>query len=65
MKRASIDSSAAPGAVDSVLDLVGNTPLLHLNRFSPEGGGSICAKLGVLQPGREKRYLGKGVFENL
>jgi cysteine synthase len=37
--------------VDSVLDLVGDTPLLRLGRYSPEDGGAIYAKLEFLNPG--------------
>src|SRR5512134_1024768 len=37
--------------VDSVLDLVGETPLLRLGRYSPEDGGAIYAKLEFLNPG--------------
>jgi cysteine synthase A len=36
---------------DSVLELIGDTPLLRLRRFSPEGGASIYAKLEFLNPG--------------
>jgi cysteine synthase len=36
---------------DSVLDLVGGTPLLRLNRYRPRGGGEIYAKLEFLNPG--------------
>ena len=36
---------------ESILDLVGGTPLLHLNRFRPEGGAEIYAKLEFLSPG--------------
>lgn len=53
MKRAptQITASAAARAAESVLDLIGGTPLLHLNRYSPEGGGQIYAKLEFLNPG--------------
>jgi cysteine synthase len=52
-KRAAIENAAAGarGAAETVLDLVGGTPLLRLRRFSPEGGGSIYAKLEFLNPG--------------
>lgn len=36
---------------ESVLELIGETPLLHLNRFRPEGGAEIWAKLEFLSPG--------------
>ena len=37
--------------VESVLDLVGDTPLLRLGRYSPPDGGEIYAKLEFLNPG--------------
>ena len=43
--------STAARAAESVLDLIGGTPLLHLNRFSPDEGGDIYAKLEFLNPG--------------
>ena len=44
---------AKPNAVtDSVLDLVGGTPLVQLNRMSPEGGAVILAKLELLNPAK-------------
>jgi len=53
MKRASTQIAPSPAArvAESVLDLIGGTPLLHLNRYSPEGGGQIYAKLEFLNPG--------------
>jgi len=41
----------AASTVESVLELVGQTPLLHLNRFRPEGAAEIYAKLEFLNPG--------------
>ena len=35
----------------SIADLVGNTPLVRLNRIVPEGSAEICAKLEVFNPG--------------
>src|SRR5262245_10345556 len=53
MKRGSTQTapSTAARAAESVLDLIGGTPLLHLNRFSPDGRGQIYAKLEFLNPG--------------
>ena len=35
-----------PGpVVDSMLELVGGTPLVRLRRLSPQGGGVVWAKL--------------------
>ncbi|HEX7105790.1 MAG TPA: pyridoxal-phosphate dependent enzyme, partial [Acidothermaceae bacterium] len=36
---------------DSLLDLVGNTPLVRLNRLAPPGGAQLVAKLEQLNPG--------------
>jgi len=52
MKRVSIENAhAAARVADNVLDLVGETPLIRLQRFSPDGGASIHAKLEYLNPG--------------
>ncbi|MBI2724415.1 MAG: cysteine synthase A [Chloroflexi bacterium] len=37
--------------VDSVLDLIGNTPLIRLRRIQPEGGAEVLGKLESLNPG--------------
>jgi cysteine synthase A len=39
------------GAVDSALDLVGNTPLVRLAKLSPRSGGVVHAKLESMSPG--------------
>jgi cysteine synthase len=36
---------------DSVLDCVGDTPLVRLRRVVPEGAGEVCAKLEAKNPG--------------
>jgi cysteine synthase A len=36
---------------DGVMDLVGHTPLVRLNKVSPRGGAEICAKLEARNPG--------------
>jgi cysteine synthase len=41
----------APPLVDNVLELIGATPLLRLNRYAPAGGAGIYAKLEFLNPG--------------
>jgi cysteine synthase A len=38
-------------SVDSILDLIGNTPLLRLNRVVPAGAADVFAKLEYLTPG--------------
>jgi cysteine synthase A len=37
--------------VESILDLIGNTPLLRLRRVVPEGAADVFAKLEYLTPG--------------
>ena len=50
-----------PTVVDSVLDLVGNTPLLRLTRFAP--GLQLFAKLEYLNPGGSvKDRIGVGMI---
>ncbi len=39
------------GAAESIIDLVGNTPLLHLSRFAPPPLADIYAKLEYFAPG--------------
>ncbi|HSH12975.1 MAG TPA: cysteine synthase family protein, partial [Desulfurivibrionaceae bacterium] len=36
---------------DSILDLVGDTPMLYLDALRPEGGARIAAKLEMFNPG--------------
>jgi cysteine synthase len=43
--------AARAGAAQSILELVGGTPLLRLNRFAPREGAAIYAKLEFLNPG--------------
>jgi cysteine synthase A len=40
-----------PGPAESIIDLVGNTPLLHLSRFAPAPLAGIYAKLEYFAPG--------------
>ena len=40
-----------PGPAESIIDLVGHTPLLHLSRFAPPPLASIYAKLEYFAPG--------------
>lgn len=41
----------ALGIAESVIDLIGRTPLLHLSRFAPTPLGQIYAKLEWMNPG--------------
>ncbi|MDP9261985.1 MAG: pyridoxal-phosphate dependent enzyme, partial [Actinomycetota bacterium] len=38
-------------AYPSILELVGATPIVRLNKLSPRGGAQILAKLEYLNPG--------------
>ena len=53
MKRTlpEVPASAAPRVAEGILELVGDTPLLHLRRFTPAGAGDIYAKCEFLNPG--------------
>lgn len=46
-----INPSRHLAVANSVLDLMGNTPLVRLSRIAPTGGGLIYAKLESLNPG--------------
>ena len=46
-----VPASAAPRVAEGILDLVGDTPLLHLRRFAPAGAAGIYAKCEFLNPG--------------
>ena len=35
---------------NSILDMIGNTPMVRLNRIVPEGGGTVYAKLEQFNP---------------
>lgn len=45
------DAPAAPPLAQSILELVGATPMLRLNRYASAGGAGIYAKLEFLNPG--------------
>ena len=49
--------------VQSILDLIGNTPMLEMLRISPAGGATIFAKLEFLSPGMSvKDRIGVGMI---
>src|SRR5579863_8883370 len=48
MKTAEI---ASLRVAEEITELVGNTPILHLRKLSPTGGGDVYAKLEYLNPG--------------
>ncbi len=45
------DAMHKPAIADSVLDLIGRTPLLRLNRVVPKGAAEVLGKLEVFNPG--------------
>lgn len=48
----------------TVLELVGNTPLVRLNRLPPEGAAKVWAKLEAFNPGGSvKDRIGKAMIE--
>ena len=51
MKKIAPESAALPRVAESVLELIGHTPMLRLRRYSPPHGASIYAKLEFLNPG--------------
>jgi cysteine synthase A len=57
-----VASKSLPAVVDSVLDLVGNTPMLRLKRFAP--GLELFSKLEYLNPGGSvKDRIGVGMIK--
>jgi cysteine synthase A len=39
-----------PKAVDSILDIIGNTPMVKLQKLAPKSGADIFTKLEYLNP---------------
>jgi cystathionine beta-synthase (O-acetyl-L-serine) len=60
-----LEQLAAVGAADSVVDCIGNTPLVELARFhAAEAGARIFAKLEYLNPGGSvKDRIGRSMIE--
>ena len=57
--------SARAGIVDSLLDLVGETPLLRLHRVVPAGSAEVLGKLESLNPGGSvKDRIAKAMIES-
>jgi cysteine synthase A len=53
-----------PPLADSILDLIGNTPMLRLHRISPSDGAEIFVKMELLNPGFSvKDRIGIGMIE--
>ena len=51
MSSSAVSAPSLPGVVDSVLDLIGETPLVRLHRVVPEGGAVVLVKLEGRNPG--------------
>jgi cysteine synthase A len=51
MNTVSVDTDRFRHTAADTMQLVGNTPIVHLARLSPAGGASIYAKLEFLNPG--------------
>src|SRR4030065_501776 len=50
LSRPFMSKNTENGIIDSILDLIGNTPLLRLSRISAGTGAEILAKLEFLNP---------------
>src|SRR5687767_5631601 len=53
MKRSAPERApfSTPALAESVLELIGHTPMLHLRRYGPPHGAALYAKLEFLNPG--------------
>jgi cysteine synthase A len=62
--EAGVPALTTPLIADSVLDLVGNTPLVRLNRVVPEGAAEMLGKFEVFNPGGSvKDRIAKSMVE--
>ena len=66
MPKQKIDSSGAkPSVASSVLDLIGNTPLVELRKISPPDGAKVLGKLESFNPaGSVKDRIAKAMVES-
>ena len=64
MCGAEAQNMARPKVFDNILDLVGNTPMVRLNRIVPEGSATVLAKLESFNPmSSVKDRIAKGMIE--
>jgi len=55
--------SARPKIADTILDVIGNTPMVRINRLVPSGGAEVVAKLESNNPGNSvKDRIGKSMI---
>jgi cysteine synthase A len=59
-----LNPSTLPPTVNSILDVIGKTPMLHLRKISEPGSADIFVKLELLNPGFSvKDRIGIGMIE--
>ncbi|MEC7788476.1 MAG: cysteine synthase A [Chloroflexota bacterium] len=64
-KRKFTSSSTKPSVAASVLDLIGNTPLVRLGKISPPNGAQILGKVESFNPaGSVKDRIAKAMIES-
>jgi len=55
--------SARPKIADTILDVIGNTPMVRINKLVPSGGAEVVAKLESNNPGNSvKDRIGKSMI---
>ena len=66
MKKQKVNPShTKPSVASSVLDLIGNTPLVQLSKISPPNGATILGKVESFNPaGSVKDRIAKAMVES-